>query len=73
MTVAVTPLRLSGDVPHDSLGPVLHEAAPTTATMEVFTDGIGYLTDSTERFDAVYEPTAVVADSPNGEPAVDDQ
>ncbi|ERH09574.1 MAG: sugar phosphate isomerases/epimerase [halophilic archaeon J07HX64] len=47
----------SGDVTYDSLGPVLHEAAPATATMEVFTDDIGHLTDSVERFDAIYGPT----------------
>jgi len=57
MTVPATPSRLNGDVPYDSLGPMLHEAAPATATMEVFTDDIGYLTDSAERFDAVCEPS----------------
>jgi sugar phosphate isomerase/epimerase len=46
----------SGDVPYDSLGPVLHEAEPETATIEVFTDDAGYLTDSAERFDAVCGP-----------------
>ena len=43
----------SGDVEYDSLGPVLHDASPATATVEVFTDDTDHLVDSAERFDAV--------------------
>ena len=48
----------SGDVAYGSIGPLLSDVAPTTATIEVFTDNATYLTASAERFEAVCaEPT----------------
>ncbi|SDG28527.1 sugar phosphate isomerase/epimerase family protein [Halorientalis regularis] len=45
----------SGDVDYATLGPALADAAPTTATVEVFTDDPGYLTSSAERFTAALD------------------
>lgn len=54
----------SGDVEYGSIGPVLHDVAPTTATIEVFTDNATYLTASAERFEAVYaEPAESTTDT----------
>jgi sugar phosphate isomerase/epimerase len=41
----------SGDVEYEALGPMLLDASPATATVEVFTPDTGYLVDSAERFD----------------------
>jgi sugar phosphate isomerase/epimerase len=41
----------SGDVKYESLGPSISDVAPDTATVEVFTDQVGYLTESAERFE----------------------
>jgi len=42
----------SGDVDFAGLGPVLVDQEPTTATIEVFTDQPGYLSESAGRFEA---------------------
>ncbi len=42
----------SGDVDFEALGPRLADADPATATIEVFTDQPGYLSESARRFEA---------------------
>ena len=41
----------SGDVDFEALGPHLADADPATATVEVFTDQPGYLSESAKRFE----------------------
>ena len=45
----------SGDVPYGEVGPLVADAAPATATVEVFTDDVGHLRDSAERFRAAVD------------------
>ncbi len=45
----------SGDVEYEALGPALADAAPTTATVEVFTEQPDYLATSAERFEAALD------------------
>ena len=45
----------SGDVPYGEIGPLVADAAPATATVEVFTDDVDHLRDSAERFRAAVD------------------
>lgn len=45
----------SGDVEYEALGPAIADAAPTTATVEVFTEQSDYLAASAERFEAALD------------------